>query len=343
MMFHREAGTLDRVVAEMNHSMPFYYRVADNQGMGAEQIMEAEALFNRGRFVDAHIMLERARVSAAGEEQHYILMCCDFLDLRLSCCGKMPWQENWYEERLERFKRLHDPLLFTVLDGCAAYVYALLGQNEKIPAWIREGKLAEANLLNPARPMYDIIYNQVLLLQKQYAKVLGRGDALLAACRGIHYLLCEIHLHIQLAIANEALGRSVEATAALKQALDLALPDGILMPFVENRQQLLPLMKLLPAQYDEGVCQILAICETMESSQSATQSLWDSLTEREKTVAALYGSGKNRKDIAETLFLSEGTVKNYISTVYEKLHLSGSPKQKHHVLSQIVDENHKKR
>ncbi len=343
MMFHRESGKLDGEIEEMNVSMPIYYKVADNQGMGAEQIMEAEAFFNRGKFVDAHIMLEKAREAASGEQQHFILMCCDFLALRMACCGKLPWEENWYEERLEQFKRLHDPLLFTVLDGCAAYVYALLGQNEKIPEWIREGKLAEANLLNPARPMYELIYNQVLLLQKQYAKVLGRGDALLGACRGIHYLLCEIHIHIQLALANEALGRSAEAVESLKTALDLAAPDGILLPFAENGRRLLPLLEKLPAQYEETAQQIRDIYEGMEGSQSSVQSVWNQLTEREKTVAELYVSGKNRKDIAEELFLSEGTVKNYISTIYEKLNLSGTPKQKQHELGKIAAEQSKKR
>ena len=117
MMFHREAGKLDSEINEMNHSMPYYYQVTDGQGMGAEQIMEAEAFFNRRQFVDAHIMLEKARASAAGEQQNYILLCCDFLSLRLALCGQLPYQEEWYERKLEQFKASRDPMLFTVLDA----------------------------------------------------------------------------------------------------------------------------------------------------------------------------------------------------------------------------------
>ncbi|WP_127492697.1 response regulator [Paenibacillus glycanilyticus] len=45
------------------------------------------------------------------------------------------------------------------------------------------------------------------------------------------------------------------------------------------------------------------------------------LTEREKEVLALLGQGLNNKEIAGTLFLTEGTVKNHVSNVIAKLGL----------------------
>lgn len=47
---------------------------------------------------------------------------------------------------------------------------------------------------------------------------------------------------------------------------------------------------------------------------------WD-LTEREKDIMALVGQGYNNQEIAQRLYLSEGTVRNYISTLLEKLEL----------------------
>ncbi|HEY9179295.1 MAG TPA: response regulator transcription factor, partial [Candidatus Baltobacteraceae bacterium] len=43
------------------------------------------------------------------------------------------------------------------------------------------------------------------------------------------------------------------------------------------------------------------------------------LTQREREILALVGEGMTNRDIAETLFLTEGTVKNYISQVLETL------------------------
>ncbi len=338
MMYHRESGMLDSEMNEMNQCMPHYYQLTDGHGIGAEQIMEAEALFNRGRFDDAHIMLEKARATVTGTGQHYIALCCDLLALRLAYFGRLPRQENWYDHKLELFKTLHDPMLFTVLDGCSAYAHALTCEYDRIPRWIREGKLNDANLLAPGRPMYEVIYNQVLLLQKQYAKVLGREEALLGACRGLNYLLCEIHLHIQLTIANYALGKTEAAQAQLKLALDQAMPDSILMPFAENGRWLLPLLGSLPAQYTRAAEQITQWHRQAVDCQPVRQSPREALSDREATVAALYAAGKTRKEIAAQLYLSEGTVKNYISAIYEKLGLTGTPKQKQHALAQIFAE-----
>lgn len=44
-----------------------------------------------------------------------------------------------------------------------------------------------------------------------------------------------------------------------------------------------------------------------------------SLNEREREIGALMAQGLSNRQIARTLFLSEGTVKNYISEIYAKL------------------------
>lgn len=44
------------------------------------------------------------------------------------------------------------------------------------------------------------------------------------------------------------------------------------------------------------------------------------LTNREKDLLLLIEQGKTSKEIADTLFLSEGTVRNYASRILEKLH-----------------------
>jgi DNA-binding NarL/FixJ family response regulator len=45
-----------------------------------------------------------------------------------------------------------------------------------------------------------------------------------------------------------------------------------------------------------------------------------SLNEKETKVLQLIAEGKSNKQIASMLFLAEGTVKNYVSRIMEKLH-----------------------
>ncbi len=62
-----------------------------------------------------------------------------------------------------------------------------------------------------------------------------------------------------------------------------------------------------------------------------------SLTERELAVARLAISGKTRKEIGETLFLSEHTVRNYMNSVYSKLGIEGTSRQKQVELTKFLE------
>ena len=56
-----------------------------------------------------------------------------------------------------------------------------------------------------------------------------------------------------------------------------------------------------------------------QSSTRAEPMPHKSLTEREMSVLRLIAQGRSNKEIAATLFLTEGTVKGYISTIFDKL------------------------
>ena len=53
-------------------------------------------------------------------------------------------------------------------------------------------------------------------------------------------------------------------------------------------------------------------------SNTVNASLLDVLTDREKEICTMLAEGLTNKQIAEALYISEGTVKNYISSIYDK-------------------------
>jgi DNA-binding NarL/FixJ family response regulator len=68
-----------------------------------------------------------------------------------------------------------------------------------------------------------------------------------------------------------------------------------------------------------GSLQSLQDTEKELSSDAAALEQYNFLTERERHVLALVGEGLTNAEIAETLSLSEGTVKNYISNILTTL------------------------
>ena len=62
------------------------------------------------------------------------------------------------------------------------------------------------------------------------------------------------------------------------------------------------------------------------------------LTEREWAVAQRMARRLSNREIAGQLFLSEGTVKQYINQIYSKLHLTGDARTKRRRLEELMED-----
>ena len=143
--------------------------------------------------------------------------------------GKAP--ETDLRRRREQLLGRHNAMWLHIFDSSSAWCLALLGQEESIPSLFREHRLDTVNFLGPCVPMMRMIENQVFLAQGAYARVIGGSEGLLALCRGMHYALVELYVLTQTAAAYERLGKRREAAALVRQAADMAWPDGLVLPF----------------------------------------------------------------------------------------------------------------
>ena len=340
MMFHRQNGALDRELAEMDECMPHYYKITQGHGQGAETIMAGEAALMQGRFSDAHIHLERAYAQIEGNGQENMALCADFLALRLSLCADTPLRYT-PEQRRAALLGQHNASWVNIFTAACAYYYALLEDTDRIPELFAGHRLSSVNFLAPGRPMMDLMENQVYLAQGAWAKVIGRAPGLLAACGGLHYALVALHIHLQTAAAYAMLGKERDALALLHTALAEAQPDGLILPFVENLRYLKDLLPLCPVsplteQIADAGSRWLVRCRRL-TERDACPAAFASLTQREQEVAALAVQRLSNREIAQQLFLSEGSVKQYINQIYSKLHIEGDARTKRAQLIQLAN------
>ena len=334
MMFHRAPGAMESELAEMDECMPHYYKITNGHGQGAEKIMRAEALFIQGRFADAHIELETAYAQIQDNGQENMVLCCDFLSRRLSLCADVE-QRYTFEQRYQAILRHHNIAWVNIWSATCAYYYALQREEKKIPEIFRTHHLTAVNILAPGKPMMEMIENQVYLAQGAYAKVIGHSAQLLAVCEAMHYALVALHVRIQTAVAYEHLGKREEARAWLGKALSGAAPDGLVMPFVENYGYLEEM--LARERKTDLIAKITALGETAgaRNAASAHPAAFDALTPREFEIVELMAQRLSNREIAEKLYLSEGSVKQYVNQIYSKLHIEGDTRTKRKRLAEL--------
>ena len=83
---------------------------------------------------------------------------------------------------------------------------------------------------------------------------------------------------------------------------------------------------------------MLALGEAGERRQSGTvrPAAFAVLTEREYALVGLMAQRLSNREIAEKLFLSEGSVKQYVNQIYSKLHIEGDQRTKRRRLAELL-------
>ncbi|MEL7654763.1 MAG: LuxR C-terminal-related transcriptional regulator, partial [Bacillota bacterium] len=326
-IFHRESGTLENIVLDIKEANSYYGKLTNGHGMGGEYIMAAEWYFHQGDFENAEIGLHKTLCAAQEGPESSVIICALFLQIRLCL------MQGNYTCILENFERMREGIehkknyaVIHMIDLCIGFIYSCLKQNDKIPEWLSKGDFDSSGIYFQARAFANIIYGRVLLNNGEYLKLLGIADQLFGIASIFPNLLANIYTEIYIAAASERIHRRKEAIQALERALDMALPDRVYMPFVENSDYIKPLLEELYYQgtYREDIGRILMLSEQyLKAADQMTKEYFNEdkpkLTAREDEIARLAAEGFSNKGIGEKLFISQNTVKTQLKSIFEKL------------------------
>ncbi|HWP98081.1 MAG TPA: LuxR C-terminal-related transcriptional regulator [Syntrophomonadaceae bacterium] len=339
-MFHRKTGELEKEVQIIKKAMPFYYQITNRHGKGAEYVMEAERYYYMGDFDNAEIIMYQALQEANESSQSGIIICAVFLQIKLA------FIKGDFSGVLLLFKQLRQDinekkwyLFMHTLDMCEAYIYSCLKINEHIQPWIKSGEFKNTRLFFPSIAFLNIIYGRVLLVNRENLKLLGTAEQFIETASFFPNLLGQVYTYIYIAAAKRQIYRHEEAVASLKQALEIAIPDGLYMPFVENCDFIMEILEQLHREntYRKEIGRILELFEdyAMASKKILETYFADKkpkLTERENEISKLVMQGLTNKEISKTLFISENTIKTQLKSIFEKVGVNSRSLLKHYLL-----------
>lgn len=329
-MFYREAGELKLEVENIKEALPHYSRLTNGHGKGGEFVMEAEWYFNCGDFENAEIVAHKAYYEAAQHGQYEIIICSQLLQMRIALLkGDYFYAFNALNKLNDEIKLRKQYDFLHTIDLCDAFIHALLEKTPKIPSWIESGDFDSSRLYFPAKAFMNIVYGRVMLVNKEYYKLLGIADQFMELAGVFPNVLGQIYTSIYVAAANEKIFRREDALTALKSAIDIAFEDKVYIPFVENCDYIKPLLTLMLGQglYTEDITKILELYKPYEESivqmnNEISDNSKPELTEREIEIANLAAAGFTNKEIGEKLFITQNTVKTMLKRVFEKLEIN---------------------
>ena len=133
------------------------------------------------------------------------------------------------------------------------------------------------------------------------------------------------------ALLHAAEGNEPAALQALEHALILAQPGGFIRAFVDLGPGMAGLLERLPrqgfaAEYVDEILRAFAATATvvlppaqLRRLPSPQGNLVEPLSRRELEILELLAQWLSTREIAQRLFISEGTVKRHIANIYQKL------------------------
>lgn len=329
-MFYRESGKLEEAQQAIFDALPRYSRVANGNAGGGEYCMKAEVYFYRGDTENALITAHQAIHRAESQKQVSNIICALFLMMRIALV------KGNFEFALELLDKMHTTIteareysLLHTVEVCEGYIYSILNQSDKIPGWLKEGDYDSDRLLFPNYAFLNIIHGRAMLIEGDYHKLIGSMESFIDIASVFPNLLSRIHAYIYSAAANWRIFRQNEALEALKKAIDLAMPDKLYMPFVENCDYIKPVLELLHREDNrcEGIERIFELHEPYRQAMERIEKEYfpedrPKLSEREMEIAQLAAEGLTNKEIGERLYVTENTIKMALKSIYAKLSIN---------------------
>lgn len=329
-MFHREIGKLCEEVEIMKKAMGYYNKLTNNHGESAEDIMEAERFFNNFEFESAEILMNKAMHKLNGNLKSGLKLCLIFLKIRMAML------KGNYLYATEEIKKVRQNIMdnklymyIHTIDLFEAYIYCLLDQPQMIPDWIGDGDFNATTLLFPAIPALNIIYGNTLLTQREYIKLIGISEYFEQIADVFPNIICHVYINIHLAAAYYKIFNNSKALCHLKKALDIAMPDKLYIPFVENASYIYSMIDELIKGTTIYKKELLIILDESKKYITVKDKIIKEnfnrnkfgLTEKEAETAELAAKGFTNKEIAQKLFISENTVKLRLKNIFTKLNI----------------------
>lgn len=330
-LFYTKPGKMLATADTMDRVMALYNSMTCGHGSGAAELYRAETYCVQGRFEEAEIQAYQAAYLSR-RAQNPSLACGAALVLGIIAIYQA--DEPGLRQVMEELSLLADTAPDTALGRCMtqtarSYLIGLqmeMGEGRGLPRddFDISGGLTFPNFIVKTAQITDLV------LKGEYRRAIGSVEAALKLDPRLLSLPAQTFMHTGLALCYLAIDRPEPAADHLDTVLTLAAQDGNYAFLASFRRYLEPLLDqpALAKKHAAAIRELRAfrIHHTqVESSRIFAQlegkTISEALTSREQEIALMAARGLRNGEIAAALHISEGTVKNHLKIVFQKLNI----------------------
>jgi LuxR family maltose regulon positive regulatory protein len=358
-MFWRKSGTLEEDMKAMDECLPYFRKLTGGLCAGANNVIRAEALLMRGEDDEAEIMCHKVLYDARSFGQVGICLCAELTLARIAILrGDVDGYLNAVKNIQGYANENSNLCVLRLAELCLSAISLVLGIRDNVAQWLYDLESIKKVLFSHSAISALTLYSKLLLMDKKYNAFFGISPLLMDSIgketENVSYMMPQLNHLIFLAIAKHNCGNMLEAKAYLTEALTMALPDKIYLPFAQQEGELSSLLESTvsislnkkagrtdknqnPAVYpaeqmtmdlmddpnESGLYALMALMKRQERGagiiRKAVLQTKSSLTPREREIAGLAKERFSAKEIADRLYISEATVRTILRNIYSKL------------------------
>ncbi len=324
-LYWNKAGALSKLTVLMDTYLPVYSELASGHGAGAEHIFRAEAALACGDDRTAELMAYRATYRARGEGQYGVVLSADLVLAEIAILrGDAESYEVTRASIVHNIRESGQRSVLRLGELCQAALALGLGQTADIPPWLCDISGIQRVVYTHSMPYALILHEHYLLLTGRHAELRRCEDLITQQAHTMNYILPQLYHALYLAVAEAREGHMQEASSRMEEALQLALPDKMYLPFARLASELKPVLAIMPLPEEaKGLRELCSRRERGVQRIRKQQEGASSLTVREREIFVLARERLTAKEIAARLGISVHTVNTMLKTIYRKLNISG--------------------
>lgn len=325
-------GNLQNCIENMKEYSKYYLPLINAKDSGWEWLAEGEYYYQMGEVPKAAKIGEMAFQKACFRKETCAIISTAYLKMKCSIyLGEYTELINILKvmgemaENVEKKDNIN--VLYDLVNG---YIRQCIGENG-VAEWLKNYEIISYNNYFKAVCAGTITYGDILIEEGKYVQLIAVAEDMVKYQERSSGCYLQIKGEIYLAIAKYHLLGEEAGQKEMEKILKEAQKDNVIGLFMENAEELLPILKLVrdKAINPEYLKSLIVHCQHYQTGLNRIRNKGEGdeelslLTGREYEVLQLVKNGYKNGEIGKTLNIATVTVEKTLSNIYRKLDVKG--------------------